>query len=209
MNNVVHYVLCPGCRLRDRAGPFPDTDPGPAARPRRQPPRAPHPSSQDRDVHRLPRHQGLPGELSRGLQGSDDFRPERQVHRRRAHGLQERRPQAPDHARHRRQPVRAGHQRHRRLLRGARQGRRQGRWPTSPRRSRTRRSRACCRRRPASPAMVPTSPSRSTRAIPRSPASMPTTCSSRSRPTRPTTTPASAAPTASWAPSPSSSATPN
>ena len=39
-------------------------------------------SEEDRHVHRLPRHPALPGELPRGLQGADDRRPEREVHRR-------------------------------------------------------------------------------------------------------------------------------
>src|ERR1019366_7803598 len=76
-----------------------------------------------RHVPGLPQHPGLPGELSRDLQGAQDRRPERQVHRRCAHRIQQGRPQAPDHARHRDVALEPGHGRRRRVLRAARQGR--------------------------------------------------------------------------------------
>lgn len=69
-------------------------------------------------MHWLPRHQGLPEQLPRDPQGSQDLGSVRQVHRLRADRLQEGRPQAPFHARHRRFAERAGHGRSGRVLFG-------------------------------------------------------------------------------------------
>ena len=112
---------------------------------------------EDGDVHRLPRHPGLPGELSRGPQGADDRGPERQVHRGRAHRLQEGRAQASHHARHRRSrsPTRTSPTSPRTTSSMARKTASAGR-QTQPR-SRARKWRPCCRRPPACPATAPTS----------------------------------------------------
>ena len=143
---------------------------------------------EDRDVHRLPQHPGLPGELSRGLQGADDRRPERQVHRRRARSPTRRASASTRRMRGDRDHAhRPGHGRPRRLLRAARQGRR----PPRPRRRAAagRQSPSCWPRPTARRATARTSAPRSTRAIRRSPASTPTTSTSPSRPTRPTRNP--------------------
>ena len=77
-------------------------------------------SEEGRDVHRLPRHPGLPEQLPRNPQGADDLGPVGRVHRVGAQRLQKGRPQAPHHARHRRFADRAGHGRSGRVLRLAR-----------------------------------------------------------------------------------------
>ena len=116
---------------------------------------------------------GIPGyqaSFPAGLQGADDLGAERAIHQCRAQRLSQGRTQAPDDARHCRVAHRPGHRRRRRVLRAARQVRRGAARAAGAAVGAG--GGSCCKRVRARPAMAPTSTSRSTALIRRSPASI-------------------------------------